>query len=465
MTNNNPALWWKIGTGLGVLVAAGLIAGAFYWNTGRPTQAAQAEEAGSKVRSIPVKFINPKKGALERLSTQPGTVQAYASVRLFSKVPGFLKELNVDIGDRVKRGQVLAVVDVPELKAHVLRASAAVDQAKAKVRQMKARENSAKADLDAAKSAVVQAEATAKSAAAWVRYRSLQHQRLKELFALRSIEEKLVDESKERKEASIETELSAVAAIVTTKAKVVAADAKVDAAQADVVEAESEVRVAQAELTRAEVQVAFATITAPFDGVVVHRSLFPGDFVRSANEGGGHEPLLTVHRTDVMRVVVQIPDRDVLFADKGDAAIVDIHALGGKAIHAKISRIAQSEDPQTRLMHVEIDLPNPTGKICHGMYGNVSIVLDKSVDQLSIPSACLVGKSQGGVGEVYVIRDKHARLVKVRLGIDNGLRVAVLSGLKAEDEVIVQPGSALSEDVLLNPTEAVEVSGKAHFGK
>lgn len=454
MTHNKPAFPWKLLMGIGVLVVVGLVTGIAYWSTGRSTPAARADEAGSKVKSIPVRFIHPKKGLLKRLSTQPGSVQAYESVRLFAKVPGFLKKQNVDIGDRVKKGNELAVVDVPELEAQVLRNSAAVDQAKAKVRQMKARVNSAKADLDAAKSGVVQAEATAKSAASWVRYRTLQHKRLKELFASRSIEEKLVDESKERFEASVETELSAQAAVVTSKAKVVASDAKIDGAQADVVVAESEVRVAQAELTKAEVQVAFATITAPFDGVVVHRSSVPGDFVRSANEGGSHEPLLTIHRTDVMRVIVYVPDRDVPFTDPGDAALVEIDALTGKKFPAKVSRVSRSEDTQTRSMRVEIDLPNPTGRICHGMYGKATIVLDKNADQFSIPSACLAGKAENGVGEVYVIRDTRAHLVKVQLGIDNGLRVAVVEGLRADDRVIHQPGSELSNGVAVTPTES-----------
>jgi RND family efflux transporter MFP subunit len=276
---------------------------------------------------------------------------------------------------------------------------------------------------------------------------------MKDLFATKSIEEKLVDESKERYEAAVETQLSAEAAIVTTKSKVVASEAKIDSAQADIAEAEAEVRLTQAELRRVEVQVSFATITAPFDGVVVARNLFVGDFVRSANEGGTHEPLFTVHRTDKMRVIVQIPDRDVPYADVGDTAIVEIDALPEKKLLAKIARLAQTEDPQTRLMHVELDLPNPTGKIVHGMYGKVTIVLDKAIDQLSIPSSCLVGRVQDGIGSVFIIRDHHARLVQVRLGIDNGVRVAVLSGLKAEDEVIQQPGADLAEGELVNPTE------------
>src|SRR5262249_49617623 len=157
----------------------------------------------------------------------------------------------------------------------------------------------------------------------------------------------------------------------------------------------------------------------PFDGVVTERNFNPNDFVRAASEGGAHLPLLTVQRTDLMRVVVQVADRDVPYADPGDPAIVEIDALPGQKFPASISRIADSEDPETRLMHVEIDLPNPPGMnrkgmIRHGMYGRVTIILEK-VEMLSLPSSCLVGKSQDSKGYVYVVRDGRARQVPVQI--------------------------------------------------
>src|SRR5204862_855031 len=144
-------------------------------------------------------------------------------------------------------------------------------------------------------------------------------------------------------------------------------------------------------LEKGQVLVQFATVVAPCDGVITERNFFPSDFVRAANEGGAHLPLLTVQRTDRMRVVVQIPDRDVPYCDPGDPAIVEIDALPGQKLLAKVSRVARSEDHDTRLMHVEIDLPNPTGKICNGMYGKVTIILEES-DLLTVPPSSLLAK-------------------------------------------------------------------------
>src|SRR5262249_4890633 len=134
---------------------------------------------------------------------------------------------------------------------------------------------------------------------------------------------------------------------------------------------------AEADLEKAQVMVKFATIVSPYDGVITERNFFRGDFVKSAAQGGSQRPLFTVECTDKMRIVTQVPDRDVPFTDPGDEAVVKLDALPGEVFKAHVSRMAHSEDPQTRLMRVEIDLDNPKGKIRQGMYGQVTIILDK----------------------------------------------------------------------------------------
>src|SRR5262249_15821293 len=153
---------------------------------------------------------------------------------------------------------------------------------------------------------------------------------------------------------------------------------------------------------------------------------FPGDYIRPPTSGQ-NIPLLTVERTDKMRVVVQAPDLDVPYIKVGQPATVDLDALPESTFQAEVSRVSDVEDLQPRLMHVEIDLLTPNGKIHQGMYGNVSIVLENSATVLSLPSSCLVGKAQGGRGTVFVVRDGSAVQVHVRIGSDNGLRVTILS--------------------------------------
>jgi RND family efflux transporter MFP subunit len=442
--------------GLLAALAAGL--GGFALSSA-PGKAARADDH-SKASSAPdsatrvqVETIHPKKGDMDRSTSQPGSIQAFESVRLLAGVSGYLKEQNVDIGDTVKRGQVLAVLDVPEQEKKAQRQEAEVAQARARVAQMESRVLSAKADVDVAQAGITFAEASAKSKAAELRFREKQLARMKDLFALKSIDERLVDEKTEQRDTAQESERAARASISSSKAQLAAATAKVAQAQADLLEAQSAVKVATAEFEQQQVVLNFATIRSPCDGVITHRALFPGDFVRAADAGGQGQPMLTVQCIDRFRVIVQVPDRDVPYTHRGDPAEVEVDALPGEKFLGKVSRIAQSEDPQTRLMHVEIDLPNKDGRIAAGMYGRVKILLEKSA-ALSLPVSALVGKNEAGRSTVYVVRDSVAHAVPVRVGGDNGVKVAILSGLSEGDAVIVNPNAGLSDGTAVSVSVA-----------
>ena len=468
MTNRIiPWIFWPTA----VLLIAGTTSLLWYYSLPRRYQT-QVHAAGVKQNGNPdedgendsplpettnVKVVHPRSGAMERLTTQVGSVEA-DEVHIHSLVSGILHSQSVLIGARVKKGHLLAVIEVPEIEKQMDRNLAVIEQAKARVGQMKAKVAIAKADLESAKAQIVYSQANARAATAWVGFRALQFQRMKSLFDKTSIEEKLVDEAKERYEAAKESEHAAKAAIATTTAQSMSADAKIQLADADVLEAEAQVKIARADFDKSKVQLDYAQITAPFDGIITQRTLYPGALVRAAGERGAQAPLLTIQRTDLMRVVVQIPDRDVPYADVDDLAYVEIDAFPGVKFDAKISRIAKTEDPQTRLMPIEIDLPNPQGKIRQGMFGKVTIILDKATDQLSIPSSCLVGKSKTREGTVFVESDGKVHRAKVKLGMDNGERVEVLHGLKKSDRIILSPPTGLTDGlevqaILLEETE------------
>ena len=398
-------------------------------------------ETDATPNEIHVDVIKPTLGEMDRVTVQIGTVQSFELVNLYSRVPGFMARQTVDIGDRVKKGQVLAVIDVPELEAEFQRRSAGIEQADARVTQMESRVRSAQADAKAVAATQVQAEANYRATGATLRFRAKQYDRMKELFAGKNIDERLVDEKHEQRDAAMEAENAAKAAVETTKAQGMAAEAKIHGADADLVEAKAELRVAKAELAKAKAMLEFATIRAPFDGVVTQRNFFVKDFIRAA-DAGAPMPLLRVERTDKVRVVVQIPDRDSPFADVGDPATIEIDALPNKRFKGTISRIADSEDTQTRMMRVEIDLPNPKGVIHQGMFGRTTILLDR-LKTPSIYSSCLVGKTKEGKGHVFVVRDGHAHLVPVDLGQDNGVRVGILHGLTGKEKVVRRPPSTL----------------------
>jgi HlyD family secretion protein len=452
--------WWLIPT----LLVAGVIAGGAWWVTRGVAHAANNREgdggeAHAASSAVQVEVARPRKGGLERtLTGQPGTVQAYESVQVYAEVSGYLKAQNVDYGSHVKGpeydasgnltrpGDILAVIDVPDLKEQVDRCQAEVKHAKARVKLMEAKVISAKAELTAARAAVDQAKASRKSAWAAREFRSKQFIRYRELVGKGSVDERLVDEKEELLQAATEAENAAIAAVNTANAQVAAAEAKVEQAKADVDDARAQQGVAEADLRKAEVMKKFATIRAEFDGVVTHREFFRGDFIRTATGGQG-KPLYTLERLDKVRVVVQVTDDYVPYTNVGDEAIVEIDALPGQKFHAKVSRTAESEDPHTRLMHTEIDVVNPKDKkgmyvLKQGMYGKVTIVLEKgNPDSLTIPSSCLANLPDSDAYGVYVVRDGKAHLVPVTLGIETGVQVEVLKGLKPDDQVVINHGA------------------------
>jgi HlyD family secretion protein len=432
---------WSLG---GLVVAAILIGGGYFVVHGisSPGDSLEASDSTEPESGVRVEVTKPQPGGMDRTTTQPGSVVAFESVQLYSAVSGYLKTLNVDIGSKVKKGDVLAVIEVPELLKQLQRNKAGVDQANARVAQMRALKTVAEAQLHAATAKVKQARAAAKSAQAWVSFRDKQLHRMQDLFATKSIEERLVDEAKDHYETAIEALNAAEETIAASRANEAATAAKIIQAGADIDEAVAEVKVAEAEMEKTQEMLKYATITAPFTGVITKRTVFPGDFIRAATGGTSYAPLLTIDRTDKLRVVVEIPDRDAPYADVSDEATVEVDALPGQTFKAPIARIADAEDPQTRMMRIEIDLPNTTGKLRHGMYGRVTIILEKAVNVLALPPSCVINKTENGKGQVYVVRNNRAMLTPVTIVGENEVHIGV-RGLSADDQVVLNPQPGL----------------------
>ncbi|MBX6315980.1 MAG: efflux RND transporter periplasmic adaptor subunit [Isosphaeraceae bacterium] len=405
-----------------------------------PVSSSSLEE----LTAVRVDVVRPERGGMQRTTTQPGSIHAFETVDLHAKVSGFLQTQAVDIGDAVKDGQVLAEIEVPELDKDVEEAAATVEQSRARVEVARARVATAEAERDAAQAAVAQAEADIDRLVARRVLSEKQYERMKGLYARNAVDQRLVDEHQHARDSALAGERTGRAAAQTARVQVAAAIAKVNQAKADLADAEATVRVSEARLARARVVAGYAQIVAPFDGVIAHRYFFPGDFIRSAAEGA-EVPLLTVLRTDKMRVVVQVPDRDVPLLDVGDPATMTVDALKGRSFRGAVARLARSEDPSTRSMRVEIDLPNPDGLLCAGMYGRVTIELSPPTQHLTIPAACLVGQSDPSGPSVYVVREGRAYRKSITVGDDDGIRIEVLSGLDADEEVVLRPGGSLTD--------------------
>jgi HlyD family secretion protein len=437
---------WIVGA---VVVALGGSAGAYYaWDHGR--QKASGHEGGrseghKSAAGLPVEVVHPRQGGIERTTTQAGSVHAFEHAALYSKVSGFLKVQNVDIGDRVKQNQLLAVIDDPEVDKAVEQNQAALDQARAKVRVAEAKVRSAQAAKQASEAMVKQAQTMVVAKKSNEELQKKQLTRITGLVARNAVEEKLEDEQKDRHDVAVADVGVAQAEVISAQAEVMNKAALVEEAGADLIEAQANVEIAQANLGKARVIQEYTRITSPYDGVVTLRSFHRGDFVRSASEGGD-KPVLAVAVTDKMRVVMPVPDTDVPFVDKGDRAKLQIVALPGRTFIGEVSRYSWTEDPESRNMRTEVDLPNPDGKLREGMYGRITLILQPAAPfSVTIPSSGLLGQSGTGSGSVFVVRDGKAHKVDVQVGNDNGIETEILSGLTTEDRVITSYNGSLGE--------------------
>jgi HlyD family secretion protein len=449
--------------GIGVVVIALLGGGAAFWILAHNKADAEGETKSADTRAaaaiVRVHVVKPTQGGVERWVKRPGTVHPYQYAKLYTKVSGYLEKQKVDIGSKVEEGELLAQLFAPELEADVRKAESDLTKAKAHVEVAKAHVTASKAELEQAQDKYAQAQADVQSAHAMTTLRTQEYKRINTLVGQGAVTQELADEKTEARRAAEATERSSEKAVTTAKSGIAAAEAHVTQANAELDDAKAQVKVSQAILDRARSYQQYTQIRSPYTGIVTQRGYHDGDFIRdSANGGANSTPVLTVARTDLMRVVVWVPDPDVADTHAGLPATVEIDALSDQAFHAKVARTAGAEDPASRTMRTEIDLPNPDDLLKDGMYGNVSIDLGPSKKGVTIPAAALHGSSKEGEQTVYVVRDGHAHSIAVKVGRNDGIHAEVLAGLHLDDEVVLQHSTGLSDGA---PVEVIDDTKKS----
>lgn len=203
-------------------------------------------------------------------------------------------------------------------------------------------------------------------------------------------------------------------------------------------EAKSRLDQAVAREAEATAELSYATIEAPFDGVITLRTIDPGDMVFEASSPkGGDQPLLRVAQLDKIRVKTYVPERDSVWVDVGDAAAVTFDALPGVAFAGEVARFSGALDPATRTMQVEIDLPNADGRIRPGFYGQARLTLEQRRGVLALPSAAL--RADAGRLYVFVLEGGAVRRVDVTPGLAAQGWTEIGSGLGGDERVVTGP--------------------------
>lgn len=351
---------------------------------------ASAQKAdGAQGTPVPsVQVTTPHRTAVSRTLTLPGSVEAFEKAKLYAKVAGYLEQIHVDIGDRVQRGQVLAVLDIPEMTMEYA-------QAEAELAEAKAQHAKARADYE---------------------LQRVIHERSKTLRAREAITQQDLDEAKARYEVAA--------------AGVQLAQARIDNVQA--------------RLGKLKTLMDYAKIKAPFDGIVTERFVDPGALIQAATTASVNiSPVVTIQRVATVRVFVDAPEPDVPAIDRGDPATLVLSALPQKKFEGVVTRFASALVPLTRTMKVEVDFPNPDGLLRPGMYGNLTVALETRAEALTLPATALLIEKDKTF--VYVVEDEKARKVEVTTGIDDGIRVEIVKGLQGNAEVVVAGASAITD--------------------
>lgn len=403
-----------IGITFGLVVTLALLAS-------RPVQADE-QDGGKPSASKPVavEVAQPVKRPLKRMLRMPATLLPGEMADLYAKTSGYITTVSVDIGSHVSKEDALITIDVPEMKDELHQAQAVLSAKSAKVKALQAKGVQAQSMVDTARADVQRYEAE-------YTLRKITADRQKKLREENAISQQDFDE--------VQSKLAIAQALVKiAQAKVVSAQAERQAVLADASVATAEVAVEQARVARLMTLMRYATIRAPFDGIIIKRMVDPGAFVRSAAEGTT-TPLLTVANASYIRLALDIPENDTPYVRIGTKMAIKVKALGDDLIQAAVTRTAVALRAETRTMRVEVDLDNKDGRLVPGMYAQVVVTLESKKQAMMIPSKAI--RVRGRDMTVLVADGGMARAKPITAGYDDGIWVEITKGLNGTEQVIV----------------------------
>jgi len=351
-----------------VIVVGGLLASGI-WSRVKARTTLSAETA--QVALTAVSVVSPAQTAPAEEIILPGNVQPFITSPIYARTNGYLKKWYFDIGAHVKQGQLLAVIDSPE-----------VDQ-----------------QLQQARSNLLTARANLELAA-------ITKTRYQGLLKTNAVSQQDAD--------------NAVGTYNANQA---------------IVEAD------QAAVEQFSALVSFEKIYAPFDGIITTRNTDIGDLINSGSAGGVKTDLFHMAQPGTLRVYVNVPEEYSLGTKVGMAADLSLAEFPGRKFQGRLVRTADAINMTTRTLLVEIDVANPTGTLLTGSYAEVHLAVPAQASTFLIPANTLIFRSQGL--HVGVVKDGKVVLTPVTAGHDFGNQIEIVSGLKADDQVIINPPDSI----------------------
>jgi RND family efflux transporter MFP subunit len=354
-----------------------------------------------------VTTVHPTAGEPTSELMLPGNIEPLYNAAVYARTEGYLERRSVDIGSKVKAGQVLATISSPEVDQQLLQVRATLAQSEASLEQAKAALEQAKANAELAR---------------------LTKERDLPLGEQHAISQQIVDEA-------VQAHNARIADVTAAKANITAAEANVVANQANVA------RILQLQ--------SFEQVIAPFDGVITARNVERGDLVTTGSAAAG-KPLFTIAQSNTLRIQIDVPQSDAIDIRDGQTASIEVKERLGRAYTGTVIRNAGSLDSAARTMLTEVQVDNKDGSLLPGMYAQVKFTLARPHDSLIIPTSSLV-IDHGGMHVVTVAQNRTVHFIPVVIGRDMGTQVEILRGIASNDTLVASPSD------LLHDGQAVEL--------
>jgi RND family efflux transporter MFP subunit len=333
----------------------------------------------------------------------------FQEIDVHAKIAGYLKAIYVDVGDRVKTGQLLATLEIPELQDEMRQDDAAVRRYAEEIRR-------AQADLERAESAHQATHLAADRLASVARQRP-------NLIAQQDIDE------------ATGRDRVAEAQVATAKAAVAAADEQLEAAKAT--------------QSRTQTLFGYARITAPFAGVITHRYADTGAMIQAGTSSQTQAmPLVKLSQNDLLRLTIPVPESAVPRIRVGEVVGVRVQSLN-RTIPGQIARVTDKLNLETRTMETEVDVANRDLRLMPGMYAYADIALSRSKGALTIPVQAL-DRDEGAASVMLVSRGRVERR-SVKTGIETAERLEVVEGLNENELVVVGNRGQLRTGATVTP--------------
>jgi len=357
---------------------------------------AGSEKAGVVPDAIPiVPVVKASRTDLVNNLALTAEFEPFQQIDVMAKVSGYVQSIKVDIGDRVREGQLLATLEIPEMEDDLAKSAASIEQANDEIATASDELHRAEVAHDLAHLSYTRIAEVLKKEPGLVPQQEVDEARSRDLIA----------------EAQISTSKSALRT------------------------AEQRVRVATADQTRFKTLNKYMTITAPFDGVVTKRYANAGSMIQAGTASQTQAmPIIQLSQNNLLRLVLPVPESAVSRIRVGETVDVRVSTLG-RTFPGRVARFADKIQPSTRTMDTEVDVLNPTLTLIPGMYAEVNLQIDSRRDALSVPLDA-VDRSESAPRVFTVTSSGGIHIVPVALGLENDQRVEVRSGLQ-EGQVVV----------------------------